>query len=66
MQIERASARRDEAILGWLQRIAERSCIFGKYAAAEPIEKSHFEDPRPDADLKVSLISVISMIRRFY
>ena len=38
----------------------------GKYAAAEPIEKSHFEDPRPDADLKMSLMSVISMIRRFY
>jgi hypothetical protein len=39
--------------------------MFGKYAAAEPIEKSPFEDPRPDADLKMSLISMISMIRRF-
>ena len=36
------------------------------FAAAEPIEKSHFEDPRPDADLKMSLISVISTIRSFY
>ena len=36
------------------------------FAAAEPIESSHFEDPRPDADLKMALISVISTIRRFY
>ena len=33
------------------------------FADAEPIESSHFEDPRPDADLKMSLIYVISTIR---
>ena len=50
--------------------MTEERGVYGKRQrkgeAGEPIEKSHFEDPRQDVDLKMSRIAVISTIRRFY